>query len=118
MAYDTPVPGYGGQTVNTLRLWSARATDDFDLGASTTATTCKAVEEKNQSENVSRVLYPDDATDAGRELRLRAGILLRQRVAAGHPAPLPQHHTSFDQLPDEGGDPAERHASRDRASPS
>ena len=52
---------------------------------------------RSPSENISRVLYPDDNDRAGRELRLQPGVLLRQRVAAGHPAPLPeQAHASFD----------------------
>jgi starch phosphorylase len=71
MAYDTPIPGYGGQTVNNLRLWSAKATREFDLKYFNEGNYIKAVEEKNQSENLSKVLYPDDTTEMGRELRLK-----------------------------------------------
>ncbi len=71
MAYDMPIPGYGGQTVNNLRLWSAKATRDFDLKYFNEGNYIKAVEEKNQSENLSKVLYPDDTTEMGRELRLK-----------------------------------------------
>ena len=70
MAYDSIIPGYGTEATNTLRLWSARATEDFDLGAFNRGSYREAVERKNQSENVSRVLYPDDSTESGRELRL------------------------------------------------
>ena len=70
MAYDTIVPGYGTEATNTLRLWSARATEDFDLKAFNRGSYREAVERKNLSENVSRVLYPDDSTESGRELRL------------------------------------------------
>lgn len=71
MAFDTPIPGYGEGTVNNLRLWSAKATRDFDLRYFSEGNYIKAVEEKNQSENLSKVLYPDDTTRMGRELRLK-----------------------------------------------
>ncbi|HKK13554.1 MAG TPA: glycogen/starch/alpha-glucan phosphorylase [Gammaproteobacteria bacterium] len=71
MAYDTPIPGYHTNTVNNMRLWSAKATREFDLSYFNEGDYIKAVQEKNASENLSRVLYPSDATDVGRELRLR-----------------------------------------------
>jgi starch phosphorylase len=71
MAYDTPIPGFGGETVNNLRLWSAKATREFELKYFNEGDYIKAVEEKNQSENLSKVLYPDDTTEMGRELRLK-----------------------------------------------
>ena len=71
MAYDTPIPGYGGKTVNNLRLWSARATADFDLRYFNEGNYIRAVEQKTRSENLSKVLYPDDSTLLGRELRLK-----------------------------------------------
>jgi starch phosphorylase len=71
MAYDTIVPGYGTHAVNTLRLWSAKSTRDIDLAAFNRGHYSLAVEAKNHSENVSRVLYPDDSSAEGRELRLR-----------------------------------------------
>lgn len=71
MAYDTIIPGYATDTTNTLRLWSARATTEIDLSAFNQGNYFGAVERKNHSENVSRVLYPDDSTQSGRELRLR-----------------------------------------------
>jgi glycogen phosphorylase len=70
MAYDTIIPGYDTTATNTLRLWSAKATQEIDLGAFNRGNYFAAVETKNHSENVSRVLYPDDSTDSGRELRL------------------------------------------------
>jgi starch phosphorylase len=70
VAYDTIIPGYGTQATNTLRLWSARATEEIDLSAFNRGNYMQAVESKNHSENVSRVLYPDDSTPSGRELRL------------------------------------------------
>ncbi|MCH9672316.1 MAG: glycogen/starch/alpha-glucan phosphorylase [Gammaproteobacteria bacterium] len=68
--HDMPVVGYGGDTVNFLRLYSARASDDFDMGIFNGGDYVKAVEQKITSETVSKVLYPSDAIDAGRELRL------------------------------------------------
>jgi len=71
MAYDTPIPGYGGHTVNNMRLWAAKASRDFDLQYFNEGNYIKAVEDKNESENLSKVLYPDDTTQMGRELRLK-----------------------------------------------
>jgi starch phosphorylase len=70
-AYDTVIPGYATSATNTLRLWSARATEELDLSAFNRGDYRSAVAAKNVSENVSRLLYPDDSTSAGRELRLR-----------------------------------------------
>ena len=71
MAYDTLVPGYGTSAVNTLRLWSATSTEGLNLALFNQGNYTAAIEDKNASENVSRVLYPDDSTEHGRELRLR-----------------------------------------------
>ena len=71
MAYDTPVPGYGGKTVNNMRLWSAKSSRDFDLRYFNQGNYIQAVADKNDSENLSKVLYPDDTTEVGRELRLK-----------------------------------------------
>ena len=71
MAYDTIVPGYGTKAVNTLRLWHAKASQSLDLAMFNQGDYMRAVASKNQSENVTRVLYPDDSSHQGRELRLR-----------------------------------------------
>ncbi len=71
MAYDIPVPGYGNNTVNTLRLWSAKATREFELAYFNSGDYVAAVENKNQNENITRVLYPSDNFYQGRELRLK-----------------------------------------------
>ena len=68
--YDTPIPGYRTQTVNTLRLWGARAVQEFDLGEFNEGDYIGAVEARARSENICRVLYPNDSVSAGRELRL------------------------------------------------
>jgi starch phosphorylase len=71
MAYDTPIPGYDVDTVNNMRLWSAKSTRDFDLKYFNEGNYSKAVEEKTHSENLSKVLYPNDITEMGKELRLK-----------------------------------------------
>ena len=71
MPYDMPVPGYGTETVNNLRLWSAKASKDFDLGQFNDGNYDEAVEERTGSETISKVLYPNDASASGRELRLK-----------------------------------------------
>jgi glycogen phosphorylase len=69
--YDTPVPGYGNNTVNTLRLWAARAGEDFDFNVFNAGDYTQAVASKTFSENISKVLYPNDNTPQGKELRLQ-----------------------------------------------
>src|SRR2546423_555967 len=69
--YDTPIAGYGCNTVNTLRLWRARASSDFDLRYFNEGDYEKAVLDKNRSETISKVLYPSDVKAFGKELRLK-----------------------------------------------
>jgi starch phosphorylase len=71
MPYDTPIAGYGCNTVNTLRLWRARASSDFDLSYFNEGDYEKAVLDKNRSETISKVLYPSDTKVLGKELRLK-----------------------------------------------
>jgi len=67
---DMPIVGYLGQTVNWLRLFTARASEDFDIEIFNRGDYIRAVEQKIQSENISRVLYPSDSVMSGKELRL------------------------------------------------
>jgi len=69
--YDMPVAGYGNDTVNTLRLWAARASEEFDLQVFNDGDYRRAVEQKAISESISKVLYPKDNTPTGKELRLK-----------------------------------------------
>ena len=71
MPYDTPIAGYGNNTVNTLRLWRARASSEFDLHVFNDGDYEKAVLDKNRSETISKVLYPSDVKMFGKQLRLR-----------------------------------------------
>ncbi|MBN3275558.1 PYGB protein, partial [Polyodon spathula] len=71
MPYDTPVPGYKNNTVNTMRLWSAKAPNDFNLQEFNVGDYIQAVLDRNLAENISRVLYPNDNFFEGKELRLK-----------------------------------------------
>ncbi len=71
MAYDIPIIGYRNDTVNTLRLWAAKSSREFDLARFNAGDYVRAVEHKNETENISKVLYPPDDQYAGKELRLK-----------------------------------------------
>jgi glycogen phosphorylase len=71
VANDVPVPGYQNNTVNTLRLWQAKATDEFNFNYFNQGNYLSAVENKNLSETISKVLYPNDSIPQGKILRLR-----------------------------------------------
>lgn len=71
MAYDVPVPGYGTETVNNLRLWSAKAAREFDLRHFNDGNYEKSVQERNATESISKILYPNDVCEMGKELRLK-----------------------------------------------
>ncbi|NEV62705.1 glycogen/starch/alpha-glucan phosphorylase [Thiorhodococcus minor] len=74
--YDIPVPGYRNDTVNTLRLWKAAATDEFDLDEFNAGSYPESVAQKNAAEHITMVLYPNDASENGKELRLRQQFFL------------------------------------------
>ncbi|HYD31295.1 MAG TPA: glycogen/starch/alpha-glucan phosphorylase [Azospirillaceae bacterium] len=100
MAYDTPVVGFGGQTINTLRLWAAKATRDFHFGHFNDGDYLKAVEQKILSENLSRVLYPNDATEIGRELRFKQEYFFTSASLQDILRRYLQNHSGFEELPD------------------
>ncbi len=74
--YDMPISGYRNQVVNTLRLWKAAATDEFDLNEFNAGSYTEAVQAKNHAEHISMVLYPNDSSENGKELRLRQQYFL------------------------------------------
>ncbi len=74
--YNVMVPGYRNGMVNTVRLWSARATHEFDLRIFNAGDYARAVQEKTLSENITKVLYPDDTTPQGQRLRLEQQYFL------------------------------------------
>ena len=100
LAYDNIIPGYGTTAAATLRLWRAHAGDMFDLADFNKGDYFGAIEERSSIENVSRVLYPDDSTWAGRELRLRQEYFL---VSASLQDIIKRHkrtHGTIDNLAD------------------
>ena len=101
MAYDTPIPGYGGRTVNNLRLWSATSTDEFDLRYFNEGNYIRAVEQKTMSENISKVLYPDDTTHMGRELRLKQEYFFVSASLQDIIAHFLKDHGQLENLPNE-----------------
>ena len=74
--YDVPIPGYRNGTVNTLRLWKSVATEEFDLEEFNAGSYVEAVAAKNAAEQITLVLYPNDASESGKELRLRQQYFL------------------------------------------
>ncbi len=74
--FDTPIPGYQNGTVNTLRLWKATATEQFGLKEFNAGDYAESVAAKNTAENITMVLYPNDANENGKALRLRQQYLL------------------------------------------
>ncbi len=88
MPYDLPVVGYGGSTVNTLRLWSAKAAEEFDLDDFNRGEYVDAVANKVLAENLTKVLYPNDNVFRGQGAPPQAAVFLRFLLAPGHPAAL------------------------------
>ena len=101
MAYDTPVPGYDTNTVNNMRLWAAKASRDFNLKYFNEGNYIKAVADKNESENLSKVLYPDDTTQMGRELRFKQQYFFVCASLHDILRRFTKYHSDLDELPDE-----------------
>ncbi|MEK6663813.1 MAG: glycogen/starch/alpha-glucan phosphorylase [Pseudomonadota bacterium] len=99
MAHDYPIPGYDTDTVNNMRLWAAKSTRDFDLGYFNEGNYIRAVEDKNESENLSKVLYPDDTTEMGRELRLKQQYFFVCASLQDILYRFGKYHGDFDELP-------------------
>lgn len=98
--YDVPVAGYGNNTVNTLRLWRARASSNFNLGVFNDGDYRRAVQEKADGETISKVLYPDDRSAEGRELRLKQQYFFTCCSIADILRRYSKRHDTFDALPD------------------
>lgn len=98
--YDLPVPGYRNGTVNTLRLWKAAATDEFNLEEFNAGSYTEAVEAKNDAEHITMVLYPNDASENGKELRLRQQYFLASASIKDVIREWKESHGSFDDFAD------------------
>ncbi|HEX9255625.1 MAG TPA: glycogen/starch/alpha-glucan phosphorylase, partial [Candidatus Angelobacter sp.] len=96
---DMPVAGYSGKTVNFLRLFTARASEDFDIEIFNRGDYIRAVEQKIASENISRVLYPSDSVLSGKELRLTQEYFLVACALRDIMRHYATHHSGFDELP-------------------
>jgi len=97
--YDSFIVGHKTDTVNTLRLWAARATRDFDLRFFNEGDFRRAVEEKIDSENISKVLYPNDQTEEGKALRLKQQYFFVACSVGDIVRRYKRKHRSFDLLP-------------------
>ncbi|MDD2899611.1 MAG: glycogen/starch/alpha-glucan phosphorylase [Desulfuromonadaceae bacterium] len=100
LAYDFPIPGYGNETVNTMRLWSAKSTRDFELGSFNQGNYIGAVESKMRTENISKVLYPADHMAEGKELRLRQEYFLSSATVQDIFYRFAKKHDSLAMLPE------------------
>ncbi len=96
---DVPVAGYNGTTVNFLRLFTARASEDFDIEIFNRGDYIRAIEQKIGTENISRVLYPSDSVMAGKELRLVQEYFLIACAVRDIVRRYLQDHSNFDQFP-------------------
>jgi glycogen phosphorylase len=100
LPYDSFIVGHETDTVNTLRLWSARAPQDFDLGLFNEGNFLRAVEEKVEVESISKVLYPNDHTEHGKELRLKQQYFFVACSIADVVAQFKRRHQDLRLLPD------------------
>ncbi|XP_049941046.1 glycogen phosphorylase [Schistocerca serialis cubense] len=108
MPYDSPIPGYGNNVVNTLRLWSAKSPVEFNLKFFNDGDYIQAVLDRNLAENISRVLYPNDNFFEGKELRLKQEYFMCaatlqdiiRRFKASKFGSRDAVRTSFDQFPE------------------
>jgi starch phosphorylase len=100
VAHDTPITGWRGRHVNTLRLWSARSTTPVHLAAFNTGDVVGATAPRAHAEAISRVLYPSDETPAGQELRLRQEYFFTSASLQDIVRRHLEQHDSLDSLPD------------------
>jgi len=100
MPYDVPIAGFGNHTVNTLRLWRARASEELDLADFNAGDYLAAVQDKDVSENISKVLYPNDLTVMGKELRLQQQYFFVCCSIHDIISRYLKMHDGFDEFPD------------------
>ena len=100
MAYDYPIPGFRNKTVNTLRLWAAKSTRDFNLEYFNSGDYIRAVQDKNSSEVISKVLYPSDQYAAGKELRLKQQYFFVSATLKDIIRRYKKYHQSYNEFPE------------------
>jgi starch phosphorylase len=96
--HDMPIVGYGGETVNVLRLYTARSSDEFDIGIFNSGDYIAAVQHKINTEAISKILYPSDLVDRGRELRLLQEYFLVACSVRDIVKGYRETHDSFDEF--------------------
>jgi len=99
VAYDNPIPGWNTNNVNNLRLWSAKPMREFDLESFHTGDYVSAILSKQRAETLSAVLYPDDRTYQGKELRLKQQHFLVSATLQDILRRYKRDHTTFDEFP-------------------
>jgi glycogen phosphorylase len=100
MAHDIPIPGYKNNTVNNLRLWSARSSRELELEHFQTGDYFQAVQNKHESEIISKVLYPADHNQSGKELRFKQEYFFVSASLSDIVRRYKKAHTSFDMFSD------------------
>lgn len=103
MAYDVPISAYGSHTVNNLRLWTSMSSKDFDFHLFNAGDYIRAVEEKQRSETISKVLYPNDAGFSGKELRLKQQYFFVSASLQDIIRRYQHNHESFEKFPEKVG---------------
>ena len=100
VAHDIPIPGYQNNTVNTLRLWSAKSSEEFNLSYFNHGDYDRAVQDKIESENISKILYPRDDLLQGRELRLKQEYFLSSATIQDIIRRFKKAHNDFNLFPE------------------
>lgn len=100
VAYDIPIPGYQNNTVNNLRLWQSKGTNEFDFQYFNSGDYLAAVETKNLSENISKALYPNDSVSLGKTLRLKQEYFFVSATLQNIIEYFQIKHQSFAEFPD------------------
>jgi glycogen phosphorylase len=100
MAYDIPIPGYANNTVNNLRLWAAKSTREFDFEYFNHGDYIKAVQDKQKTETISKVLYPNDNVVQGKELRLKQEYFFVSATLQDVIRRYKKAHPDFSRFPD------------------
>ncbi|HNO24534.1 MAG TPA: glycogen/starch/alpha-glucan phosphorylase [Leptospiraceae bacterium] len=101
VAHDTPIPGFNTNTVNNLRLWVAKSSEEFNFDYFNHGDYLKAVEDKQKSENISKVLYPNDKTEQGKILRLKQQYLMASASLQDIIHRYKRHNPNFDRFTEE-----------------
>ncbi len=101
VAHDYPIPGYNTATVNNLRLWSAKSSEEFNFDYFNHGDYTKAVEDKQKTENISKVLYPNDKTEQGKILRLKQQFLMASASLQDIIKRYKRANKDFKRFPDE-----------------